>query len=77
MRIVDLLNENVVRTNLAGNTKNEIINAIIDVAASQERVIDKERVRMMQQTVEDGGGDDLVVEDFSPLFERLVGSNNR
>jgi len=45
MRIVDLLNENVVRTNLAGNTKNEIINAIIDVAASQERVIDKERVR--------------------------------
>ena len=45
MRIVDLLNENVVRTNLAGNTKDEIINAIIDVAASQERVIDKEKVR--------------------------------
>lgn len=45
MRIVDLLNENVVRTNLAGTTKAEVINAIIDVAASQERVLDKEKVR--------------------------------
>jgi fructose-specific phosphotransferase system IIA component len=45
MRIVDLLNEKVVRTNLAGTTKTEIINAMIDVAASQERVLDKERVR--------------------------------
>jgi fructose PTS system EIIBC or EIIC component len=45
MRIVDLLNENVVRTNLAGTSKNEIINAMIDVAASQERVLDKEKVR--------------------------------
>ena len=45
MRIVDLLNENVVRTNLPGTTKAEIINAMIDVAASQERVLDKERVR--------------------------------
>jgi hypothetical protein len=31
---------------------------------------------MMQQTVEDGRGDDLVVEDLSPPFDRLVGSNN-
>jgi fructose-specific phosphotransferase system IIA component len=45
MRIVDLLNENVVRTNLAGTTKAEVINAIIDLAASQERVLDKEKVR--------------------------------
>jgi fructose PTS system EIIBC or EIIC component len=45
MRIVDLLNENVVRTNLAGTTKEEVINAIIDVAASQDRVLDKEKVR--------------------------------
>jgi len=45
MRIVDLLNEKVVRTNLPGTSKNEIINAIIDVAATQERVLDKEKVR--------------------------------
>jgi len=45
MRIVDLLNENVVRTNLQGTTKTEILNAIIDVASSQDRVVDKERVR--------------------------------
>lgn len=45
MRIVDLLNENVVRTNLQGTTKNDILNAIIDVASTQERVVDKDRVR--------------------------------
>src|SRR3990172_12443905 len=45
MRIVDLLSEKVVRTNLPGSTKNEIINAIIDIAATQDRVLDKERVR--------------------------------
>jgi fructose-specific phosphotransferase system IIA component len=45
MKIVDLLNEQVVRTNLPGTTKNEIINAIIDLAASQDRVLDKEKVR--------------------------------
>jgi fructose PTS system EIIBC or EIIC component len=45
MRIVDLLNENVVRTNLQGTTKTEILNAIIDVASAQDRVVDKDRVR--------------------------------
>ena len=45
MKIVDLLNEEVVRTNLAGTSKNEVINAIIDLAASQDRVLDKEKVR--------------------------------
>jgi fructose-specific phosphotransferase system IIA component len=45
MKIVDLLNEQVVRTNLPGTTKNDVINAIIDLAASQERVLDKEKVR--------------------------------
>ena len=45
MRIVDLLSEKVVRTNLPGSTKTEIINAIIDIAATQDRVLDRERVR--------------------------------
>ena len=45
MKIVDLLNEQVVRTNLPGTSKNEVINAIIDLAASQDRILDKEKVR--------------------------------
>jgi fructose PTS system EIIBC or EIIC component len=45
MKIVDLLSEQVIRTNLQGTSKNDIINAIIDVAASQDRVLDKEKVR--------------------------------
>lgn len=45
MKIVDLLDEKVVRTNLPGTTKAEIINAIIDVAATSDRVTDKEKVR--------------------------------
>jgi fructose-specific phosphotransferase system IIA component len=45
MKIVDLLNEQVVRTNLPGTSKNEIINAIIELAATQDRVVDKEKVR--------------------------------
>jgi fructose-specific phosphotransferase system IIA component len=45
MKIVDLLSEQVVRTNLPGTSKNDVINAIIDLAASQDRVIDKEKVR--------------------------------
>ena len=31
---------------------------------------------MMQQAIEDSGGDDIVVEDLAPLFERLVGGDN-
>jgi PTS system fructose-specific IIC component len=45
MKIVDLLNEQVVRTNLPGTSKNDVINAIIDLASSQDRVLDKEKVR--------------------------------
>ncbi len=45
MKIVDLLSEQVVRTNLPGTSKNDVINAIIDLAASQDRVLDKEKVR--------------------------------
>jgi PTS system fructose-specific IIC component len=45
MKIVDLLSEQVVRTNLPGTTKSDVINAIIELAASQDRVLDKEKVR--------------------------------
>jgi fructose-specific phosphotransferase system IIA component len=45
MKIADLLSEQVIRTNLPGTSKNEIINAIIELAASQDRVLDKEKVR--------------------------------
>jgi fructose-specific phosphotransferase system IIA component len=45
MKIVDLLSESVVRTNLPGTSKNEVINAIVDLAAMQDRVLDKEKVR--------------------------------
>jgi len=45
MKIADLLSEQVVRTNLPGTSKNDVINAIIDLAASQDRVLDKEKVR--------------------------------
>ncbi|MBM4160198.1 MAG: PTS sugar transporter subunit IIA [Ignavibacteria bacterium] len=45
MRIVDILNEQVVRTNLSGSTKPEIIDAMVELAASQPQVLDKERLR--------------------------------
>jgi fructose-specific phosphotransferase system IIA component len=45
MKIIDILNEQVVRTNLPGTTKTEVINAMVDLAATQERVADKERLR--------------------------------
>jgi fructose-specific phosphotransferase system IIA component len=45
MKIIDILNETVVRTNLPGSSKEEIINAMIDLAGSQKQVVDKERMR--------------------------------
>jgi fructose-specific phosphotransferase system IIA component len=45
MKITDVLNENLVRTNLAGETKEEIINAMIDLASQSPKVLDKEKVR--------------------------------
>ena len=45
MKITDILNEQVVRTHLQGTTKTEIINAMIDLAASQDKVLDKEKMR--------------------------------
>ena len=45
MKIIEILNEQVVRPNLPGTTKTEIINAMIDLASTQERVLDKEKMR--------------------------------
>jgi len=45
MRISDILKEDVVVTGLTGTTKTEILNAMIDLAARSERVLDKERMR--------------------------------
>ncbi len=39
--------------------------------------LDKDRLGMMEQAVQDGGGEDaVVVEDFRPLFEGPVGGDN-
>ncbi|HEY6952714.1 MAG TPA: PTS sugar transporter subunit IIA [Bacteroidota bacterium] len=45
MKITDILSERVIVTKLPGSTKSEILNAMIDLAASSERVIDKEKMR--------------------------------
>jgi len=45
MKITDILTEQVIRTNLPGSSKDEIINAMIDLAASQDKVVDKEKLR--------------------------------
>jgi len=45
MKIADILNEKVIVTNLPGTTKTEIINAMIDLAATNQKVIDKEKMR--------------------------------
>ncbi|MGA3288488.1 MAG: PTS sugar transporter subunit IIA [Bacteroidota bacterium] len=45
MKITDILNESVVRTNLPGATKEEVINAMIELAGTQKQVADKERMR--------------------------------
>ncbi|MBI5464840.1 MAG: PTS sugar transporter subunit IIA [Ignavibacteriales bacterium] len=45
MKITEILNENLIRLNLPGTTKSEVINAMIDLAASSEKVTDKERMR--------------------------------
>jgi fructose-specific phosphotransferase system IIA component len=45
MKIIDILNEQVVQTNLPGTTKSDVINAMVDLAATQDRVVDKEKLR--------------------------------
>lgn len=45
MKITDILSEDVVRTNLPGTSKVEIINAMVDLIAPLDKVLDKEKVR--------------------------------
>jgi fructose-specific phosphotransferase system IIA component len=45
MKITDILNESVIRTNFPGTTKEEIINGMIDLVAGQTHVLDKEKMR--------------------------------
>jgi len=45
MKITDILTEQFVRTSLPGSTKEEVLNAMIDIASASDRVTDKEKVR--------------------------------
>jgi fructose-specific phosphotransferase system IIA component len=46
MKITDILTEQLIRTALPGTTKSEVIDAMIDLAATQqEKVLDKEKMR--------------------------------
>jgi fructose-specific phosphotransferase system IIA component len=45
MKISDLLTEDFVVTNLEGDSKDDIINAIVDLAAKSSKVLDKEKLR--------------------------------
>jgi len=45
MKITDILTEQVVRTQLEGTSKEEILNAVIDLASTSDKVLDKEKVR--------------------------------
>jgi fructose-specific phosphotransferase system IIA component len=45
MRISDILTEEFVVTGLAGHSKEDIIDALIDLAARSPKVLDKEKVR--------------------------------
>ena len=45
MKISDLLTEELVVTSLAGSSKDDIINTIVDLVATSSKVLDKEKVR--------------------------------
>src|SRR6267154_1796751 len=45
MKISDILEEKLVASNLPGNSKDEIINGMIDLISQSPKVLDKERVR--------------------------------
>jgi fructose-specific phosphotransferase system IIA component len=45
MRISDILNEQLVVTDLKGNSKDDIINALVDLIGSSAKVLDTEKVR--------------------------------
>ncbi|MBI1806165.1 MAG: PTS sugar transporter subunit IIA [Ignavibacteria bacterium] len=45
MKISDILEEQLVVTNLPGNSKEEIINALVNLVSQSPKVLDKEKVR--------------------------------
>ncbi len=45
MKISDILEEQLVVTNLPGTTKEDIINAMVDLVSRSPKVLDKEKVR--------------------------------
>ena len=45
MKISEILEEKLVVTNLPGNTKDQIINAMVDLVSQSPKVIDKDKVR--------------------------------
>lgn len=45
MKIGDILTEEMVRTNLEGTTKNDIIDAMIDIVGRSPKVLDRQKVR--------------------------------
>jgi mannitol/fructose-specific phosphotransferase system IIA component (Ntr-type) len=45
MKISDILNESVVVTGLEGRTKDDIINALVDLAGKSPKVLDLEKMR--------------------------------
>ncbi len=45
MKISDILDEKVVLTNLTGQSKDDIITALVDLIATSPKVLDKEKVR--------------------------------
>ena len=45
MKISDILTEEFVQTGLQGDTKDDVINALINLAARSPKVLDKEKVR--------------------------------
>ena len=46
MKISDILEEKLVVSNLAGSTKDEIINTMIELVSQSPKVLDKEKVRV-------------------------------
>ncbi|HUL44273.1 MAG TPA: PTS sugar transporter subunit IIA [Bacteroidota bacterium] len=45
MKISDILEEKLVATNLPGETKDDVINGLVDLVARSPKVLDKEKVR--------------------------------
>jgi PTS system fructose-specific IIC component len=45
MKISDILEEKLVQTNLPGKSKDEVINALIELVSQSPKVLDKEKVR--------------------------------